>query len=410
MRLTGAKCHCTVCDLGFGGERAFDRHRIVEVGQPDRHCLTEAELTKAGWSQDHRGFWLTPDPRRAGDGPQAPRMLPGATGVPDRVERGLCLPVCKGGAMAEDVTGATKELGGRIRERCDRMTRALADATTQRYRLRDSVSQWPPRGEQMDNVECAGRILARAFGCGRTWDTKYTWGGDHWGSSGEEPSKMSLGGCVENDDSSPVSDGLTACRETETLERAGDSVSGWLGREGAHQYTLSPEQRRARVKLTREEMESLWAWERQNQLNVGQRNNPRRPRELEHWKRTRSGGGVRVVRPIHAMDQDALEALSCIPTPLQDILLLYALQDYSYWPNVERYARAALPPNAHAGIEEGMYRLLKYPPKRARAKEWQLRESEWDAMSRPALQLFESWIARAADKFLQQLERPALSL
>lgn len=83
MRLTGSKCQCTACELGFGSERAFDRHRYGEVG--DRRCLTTDEMTAAGWAQDHRGFWLTPDPRRAGDQPQAPRMPPRATHVPERV-------------------------------------------------------------------------------------------------------------------------------------------------------------------------------------------------------------------------------------------------------------------------------------------------------------------------------------
>lgn len=92
MRLTGARCQCTVCGLGFGGERAFDRHRIGEFGQSDRRCLTAAEMGAAGWAQDHRGFWLTPDPRRAGGEPQAPRMPPRATHIPDRVETA---PICE---------------------------------------------------------------------------------------------------------------------------------------------------------------------------------------------------------------------------------------------------------------------------------------------------------------------------
>lgn len=66
MRLTGSKCQCTVCGLGLGSERAFDRHRVGDIGQPDRRCLTVAEMTAEGWVQDRRGFWLTPDPRRAG--------------------------------------------------------------------------------------------------------------------------------------------------------------------------------------------------------------------------------------------------------------------------------------------------------------------------------------------------------
>lgn len=72
MRLTGSKCQCTVCSLGFGSERAFDRHRLGEVGQPDRRCMTVGELVTAEWAKDDRGFWLVPDARRAGVDLQAP--------------------------------------------------------------------------------------------------------------------------------------------------------------------------------------------------------------------------------------------------------------------------------------------------------------------------------------------------
>lgn len=90
MRLTGAKCQCTACDLGFGSERAFDRHRYGEIS--GRRCLTIAEMRAGGWAQDHRGFWLVPDPRRAGDKPDAPRVPPRATHAP---EGGEVVPVCE---------------------------------------------------------------------------------------------------------------------------------------------------------------------------------------------------------------------------------------------------------------------------------------------------------------------------
>ena len=81
MRLTGAKCQCTVCGLGFGSERAFNRHRVGEVGQPDRRCMTVAEMTTAAWAEDDRGFWLVPDARRAGADLEAPSAPPPATHV-----------------------------------------------------------------------------------------------------------------------------------------------------------------------------------------------------------------------------------------------------------------------------------------------------------------------------------------
>jgi hypothetical protein len=244
----------------------------------------------------------------------------------------------------------------------------------------------------------------RAFGYGRAWDTRLTHGEDRWQPASEVTADLSLGGYMEEEEPSAVSDGLPVCRETETLQRAGESVSAWLGRSDAQ--TLTPEQRRARAKLSPAQMESLWAWERANPLHKGQQRNPRRPREFEHWKRTRSGQGVQVVRPLHTMDQCAIEALAGIAKPLQSTLLLYALQDGRYWLTVERHARAMLPSEAHAGIPEGMFRLLTDPPKRARAKALKMRETEWDAMSRPALHLFESWIERAAETFMQQLDKP----
>lgn len=64
--LTGSRCQCTVCWDYFGSERGFDRHRVGEVGSPNRRCLTASELAAAGWDRDARGFWLQPDPRRAG--------------------------------------------------------------------------------------------------------------------------------------------------------------------------------------------------------------------------------------------------------------------------------------------------------------------------------------------------------
>jgi hypothetical protein len=257
----------------------------------------------------------------------------------------------------------------------------------------------------MDQVECAARILVRAFGYGRAWDTRHTHGEDRWEPATEVTVELSLGGQIEEDEPSAASDGLPVCRETETLQRAGESVSAWMGRHDAQ--TLTREQCRARAKLTPEQKKSLWAWELANPLHKGQQHNPRRPREFEHWKRTRSGPGVQVVRPLHTMDQCAIEALVGIPKPLQSTLLIYALQDGRYWPTVERYACASLPHAAHAGVPEGMFRLLTDPSKRLRAKELRMRETEWDAMSCPALRLFESWIERAANTFLQQLDKAA---
>ena len=80
-RLSGSRCQCTVCNDYFGSERGFDRHRIGEVGSPDRRCLTADELAAGGWMRDGRGFWLQPDARRAGAGVEGTPSTLAATTV-----------------------------------------------------------------------------------------------------------------------------------------------------------------------------------------------------------------------------------------------------------------------------------------------------------------------------------------
>lgn len=67
LRLSGSRCQCTVCDDYFGSERGFMRHRVGEMGTPQRRCLTPEELVHLQWVRDVRGFWLQPDARRSGD-------------------------------------------------------------------------------------------------------------------------------------------------------------------------------------------------------------------------------------------------------------------------------------------------------------------------------------------------------
>jgi len=64
-KLTGNRCQCTACGEYFSSERSFDRHRIGQFGI-DRRCMTTDAMTADGWARNGRGFWLTPDPRRAG--------------------------------------------------------------------------------------------------------------------------------------------------------------------------------------------------------------------------------------------------------------------------------------------------------------------------------------------------------
>lgn len=258
----------------------------------------------------------------------------------------------------------------------------------------------------MDKVECAGRILARALGYGRPWSADIDSGSSNWRPVGEAtPSAIVISAMLDDDPEPSTGDDLPVCRESETTERAGDSVSAFIGRRGTREARLTPEQRKARAKLSPDQCEELWGWEQANPLHAGQQGNPRRPRELEHWKRGQSGAGVRVVRPRHRMDTCSLRACAGLPKPLEAILTLYATGDVRQWEVVLRYARACLRGIEDDAIAEGMLRLLTEPAKRTRAKECGMRESAWDRWSIPALRLFDSWLERAADAFLSALER-----
>lgn len=68
--LTGCRCECPTCLERFGSVRGFDRHRTGSFARPgtfphDRRCYSASELRDEGWTLTERGFWLTPDRRRA---------------------------------------------------------------------------------------------------------------------------------------------------------------------------------------------------------------------------------------------------------------------------------------------------------------------------------------------------------
>lgn len=56
-KLTGARCQCCACGECFNRDRAFDRHRIGQIGV-DRRCLTATEMTARGWHRNAAGFWI----------------------------------------------------------------------------------------------------------------------------------------------------------------------------------------------------------------------------------------------------------------------------------------------------------------------------------------------------------------
>lgn len=140
-------------------------------------------------------------------------------------------------------------------------------------------------------------------------------------------------------------------------------------------------------------------------------------RELKRWsgeyldwdkrtKRVRHVVGPRstAVTPQVGPSDRAMIALAGIDKDLQSILMVYALTDDRHWPTVERYARKRLPQAAHAGIEEAMFRILKYASHRERAKHLRMRETAYVDMIRPALCLFDDCLHRAADEFLSRYD------
>jgi len=80
-KLTGSRCQCTVCGEVFGNVRGFDRHRIGTLGEPDRRCLTAADLLAAGWRRNPRGILLTPAAEHAPASIAGPSAPPPATTI-----------------------------------------------------------------------------------------------------------------------------------------------------------------------------------------------------------------------------------------------------------------------------------------------------------------------------------------
>lgn len=57
MRLTGHRCRCHACGEHFRRTSIFDRHRSGQYTQ--RRCLTSAEMTAKGMTQDANGVWYS---------------------------------------------------------------------------------------------------------------------------------------------------------------------------------------------------------------------------------------------------------------------------------------------------------------------------------------------------------------
>lgn len=51
-------CKCSACQLHFGGESAFNTHRVGPM--ESRRCMTTAEMREAGLALSARGYWGRP--------------------------------------------------------------------------------------------------------------------------------------------------------------------------------------------------------------------------------------------------------------------------------------------------------------------------------------------------------------
>lgn len=217
----------------------------------------------------------------------------------------------------------------------------------------------------MDNLECAGRILARAFGYGSSWhpdknfDMDRPWTRD----GGEKTRRVQLGGTFE--------------------ERIPEAANAMPIRKVVR---MSSEKRDAPVSGVSEFKK--WSGEYLDWDNA--------------TKRVRHVVGQRAtaVTPKVGPRDRAMIALAGIDKPLQSILMVYSLMDGRHWPTVQRYARAALPNADHTGIDEAMFRILRKGSDESRAKHYKMRRIDYVAMIQPAERLLESWLERASAEYL----------
>lgn len=197
-----------------------------------------------------------------------------------------------------------------------------------------------------DAVERASRILAQAFGYGDSWLT----GDFQFGpAQAWRPARRRTG---DGDEGMPaVIAGLPIARRTETLEKA-DKAAG-----------------------------------------VG---------EFHHWKRS----AVIAVMPRVRPKVSALGALGMakLGGPLEDWLLMYALQDWTRWPKVRRFALAVRPdPPA---LEDAVHRILfRVAPvaQDVRARELGVRANTYRARTAAAEKMLLGWLERAANGVLNSM-------
>ena len=125
--------------------------------------------------------------------------------------------------------------------------------------------------------------------------------------------------------------------------------------------------------------------------------------EFHHWQRAKGIAVMPRVRP----QRSALIALSDakLDGPLEDWLLLYALQDWSRWLRVRRYAIACRPHSA--AVDDAAQRIVwrrATIPQDERAKLLGVNAESYRKQSRAAEFMLTNWLDRAASQFIAALD------
>lgn len=124
--------------------------------------------------------------------------------------------------------------------------------------------------------------------------------------------------------------------------------------------------------------------------------------EFHHWKRAKGIAVMPRVRP----KRNALGSLAFakLDGPLEDWLLVYALQDWSRWPRVRRFAIACRPDPV--AIDDAAQRILWRTAEISqdqRANALRKKAETYRRSTRAAESMLREWLNRAAAAFLQAL-------
>lgn len=128
-------------------------------------------------------------------------------------------------------------------------------------------------------------------------------------------------------------------------------------------------------------------------------------RQHRTWARSAKAAVI----PSHRSGCDVAAALAMaeLDGPLEAILLLVCCEDFTRWPEVKRYAVAALRhPHAGEAATDAMHRIMwRRPaiPLAARARSLVTRKQAYSSLRACAEATFQDWLDLAAERFLTAL-------